>query len=124
MGGGRSTVPNAQLDSLQKTIRQINNGAVPQNFVPTASGHDPLRPIPKGTMPRSSLRNPQTEQFLDMLGLPYNLDQRQPQSLAVAAQGVTHLSICCIVLPSGAWNTSACMGRLFQLVCSKQYCAA
>lgn len=93
MGGNRSAVSNAQLESLQETLQQTNNGAVPQSFVPTAPGHDPSRPVPKGRMPRSSPRNPQTEQFLKMLGLPYNLDQQQqPQEPAVAAQGMTLVS--------------------------------
>ena len=97
MGGNRSAVSNAQLDSLRETVQQTNSGAVPQNFVQTATGHDPSRPVPKGRMPRSSSRNPQTEQFLNTLGLPYNLDLRQPQTPAVAAQGVTLVGnvLCC-----------------------------
>ncbi|KAL3132875.1 hypothetical protein ABBQ38_006795 [Trebouxia sp. C0009 RCD-2024] len=85
MGGNRSAVPNAQLDSLREELQQNNNGTVPHNFVRTAPGHDPSKPKPRGRMPRSSPRNPQTEQFLDMLGLPYNLDQQQPQTHAVAS---------------------------------------
>lgn len=92
MGGNRSAVPNAQLDSLREELQQNNNGTVPHNFVRTAPGHDPSKPKPRGRMPRSSPRNPQTEQFLDMLGLPYNLDQQQPQTHAVASSpGVSSL---------------------------------
>ena len=107
MGGGRSTLSNSQLESLHETVQQTNNGAVPQNFTRTALGHDSSRPITKGKMPRSSPRNPQTEQFLDMLGLPYSLDQQPPQTPAVTAQGV-HLvsgllycaSFGCLICPN------------------------
>ena len=34
--------------------------------------------LPQGRMPQSSPRNPQTVAFLDMLGLPYNLDPAAP----------------------------------------------
>ena len=93
MGGNRSAVSNAQLDAIREQLQQNNNGAVPQNFVRTASGHDSSSPNPRGRMPRSNSRNPQTEQFLDMLGLPFNLDQRQPRPTAVASQGVTAVSV-------------------------------
>lgn len=67
---------NAQLQQLKEKLQQQNNGAVPLNFVHTSPGHDPAASNPKGHMPRQSPRNPQTEQFLEMLGLPYNLDQQ------------------------------------------------
>lgn len=92
MGGDRSAVSNAQLDSLREKLQQNKDGAIPHNFVRTAPGHDPSKPKPRGRMPRSSPRNPQTEQFMDMLGLPYNLDQRQPQH-AAASSGVTSLLV-------------------------------
>lgn len=79
MGGSRSAVSNAQLQQLKENLQQQNNGAIPLNFVPTAPGHDPSTPNAKGRMPRQSPRNPQTEQFLEMLGLPYNLDQQSRQ---------------------------------------------
>lgn len=103
MGGNRSAVSNAQLDSLRDTLQQTNHGAVPQNFVRTAPGHDPSSPIPKGRMPQSSPRNPQTEQFLDMLGLPYNLDRQQLQMPAVAPQGVTDVSLCYLEMTLEVW---------------------
>ena len=79
MGGSRNAVSNAQLQQLKEKLQQQNSGAIPLNFVPTAPGHDPSAPNPKGRMPRASPRNPQTEQFLEMLGLPYNLDQQSRQ---------------------------------------------
>lgn len=79
MGGTRSAVSNAQLQQLKEMLQQQNSGAIPLNFVPTAPGHDPSTPNPKGRMPRQSPRNPQTERFLEMLGLPYNLDQQSRQ---------------------------------------------
>ncbi len=79
MGGTRSAVSNAQLQQLKEKLQQQNSGAIPLNFVPTAPGHDPSTPNPKGRMPRQSPRNPQTERFLEMLGLPYNLDQQSRQ---------------------------------------------
>ncbi len=79
MGGTRSAVSNAQLQQLKQKLQQQNSGAIPLNFAPTAPGHDPSAPNPKGRMPRQSPRNPQTERFLEMLGLPYNLDQQSRQ---------------------------------------------
>ncbi len=79
MGGSRSAVSNAELQQLKEKLQQQNSGAIPLNFVPTAPGHDPSASNPKGRMPRQSPRNPQTERFLEMLGLPYNLDQQSRQ---------------------------------------------
>ena len=79
MGGSRSAVSDAQLQQLKEKLQQQDNGTIPLNFVPTAPGHDPSAPNAKGRMPRQSPRNPQTEQFLEMLGLPYNLDQQSRQ---------------------------------------------
>ena len=79
MGGSRSAVSDAQLQQLKEKLQQQGNGTIPLNFVPTAPGHDPLAPNANGRMPRQSPRNPQTEQFLEMLGLPYNLDQQSRQ---------------------------------------------
>ncbi|DBA70331.1 TPA: hypothetical protein ACH3X2_011753 [Trebouxia sp. C0005] len=81
MGGSRSAVSDAQLQQLTEKLQQQNSGAIPLNFVPTAPGHDPSAPNAKGRMPRQSPRNPQTERFLEMLGLPYNLDQQFRQSV-------------------------------------------
>ena len=68
-------VPNAQLEQMQQKLQQQpSQGAVPRNFVPTAAAHDPAAPQQQGRMPQQAVRNPQTEQFLDLLGLPYNLD--------------------------------------------------
>lgn len=102
MGGNRSAVSNAQLDAIPEQLQQNNNGAIPHNFVRTASGHDPSSANHRGRMPRSSPRNPQTEQFLEMLGLPFNLDQRQPRPTAVASQGVTAVC-CCKALLGKLW---------------------
>lgn len=80
MGGKRSAVPNAQLDQMrQKLQQQPGQGAIPRNFAPTAPAHDPTAPQQRGRMPQQAIRNPQTEHYLDMLGLPYNLDQRPQQ---------------------------------------------
>lgn len=38
----------------------------------------------QGKMPQAAVRNPQTVAFLEMLGLPYDLD---PAAVAVAAAG-------------------------------------
>ena len=47
---------------------------IPQNFAPTAPAYDPAGPQ-RGRMPQRLLTNPQTVQLLEMLGLPYNLEQ-------------------------------------------------
>lgn len=88
MGGNRSAVSNDELQQLREKLQQHNGGTIPQNFVPTAPGHDPSAPNPQGRMPRQSPRNPQTEQFLDMLGLPYNLDRQAPSAVASSESAI------------------------------------
>ena len=78
MGGNRSAISDAQLETLHQQLQQQSNGVIPQNFASTAQGHDPKAPKIRAYMPQKSIRNPQTEQFLDMLGLPYNLDHQAP----------------------------------------------
>jgi len=51
---------------------------VPDDFVQTAPPHDASAPPRRGRMPPAPLRNPQTEAFLALLGLPYNLDHDAP----------------------------------------------
>lgn len=49
---------------------------VPDNFCPTAPVYNPTASGPhRGRMPTTAARNPQTTDFLSMLGLPYNLDR-------------------------------------------------
>lgn len=56
--------------------RGAGGARVPLNFEQTAPAYDPANPrMQRGRMPTDSLRNPQTVAFLDMLGLPYNLDR-------------------------------------------------
>lgn len=70
----------------QQAIQEARNmmykacpgGKIPTNFLPTAAAHDDngnggggRRRM--GVMPAHELRNPQTEQFLGMIGLEYNL---------------------------------------------------
>ena len=100
MGGNRSAVSNAQLQQLHEKLHQQNDGTIPLNFMPTAPGHDPSAPNAKGCMPRQSPRNPQTEQFLDMLGLPYNLEQQSRQVPAAAPLSRCHLLNAIIVAHS------------------------
>ena len=50
---------------------------IPLNFQPTVPSHDPSavsKQRVQGRMPQQAIRNPQTVAFLEMLGLPYNLD--------------------------------------------------
>lgn len=55
-------------DALDRHGRKI-----PNNFEQTAQPFTPHGGRERGSMPRSDSRNPQTENFLEMLGLPYNL---------------------------------------------------
>lgn len=109
MGGNRTAVPNAQLESLREQLQQTNNGVIPQNFTQTAPGHSASGPNPRGRMPQSSPRNPQTEQILAMLGLPYNLDQQASQKPAVTPPGVTaELLRCVCKIFEHLLNSAAC----------------
>ena len=110
MGGNRTAVSNAQLASLREQVQQTNNGVIPHNFVRTASGHDPSSPNPRGRMPQSSPRNPQTEQFLDMLGLTYNLDQQAylKPAVAPAGLGAELLGCLCGILDFWLYPFAAC----------------
>jgi len=56
--------------------KAYHGGRIPNNFVPTAAAHNDKGGggRRRGMMPAYELRNPQTEQFLGMIGLGYNLD--------------------------------------------------
>jgi lariat debranching enzyme len=64
-------------------------GKIPNNFVPTAAAHNENGGggRRKGMMPAYELRNPQTEQFLGMIGLEYNLDHPTAPSGAMFGGG-------------------------------------
>ncbi|KAI7845707.1 hypothetical protein COHA_000821 [Chlorella ohadii] len=66
----------AEIEEVRRLLTERNGGlAVPHNFVPTAPAFDPAQPqMRSGRMPTRAVRNPQTEAFLEALGLPYNLD--------------------------------------------------
>ncbi|PSC75631.1 lariat debranching enzyme [Micractinium conductrix] len=66
----------AALAEVERLLGERNGGAtVPQNFQLTAPPFDPNDPrMKQGHMPQRPVRNPQTEAFLSMLDLPYNLD--------------------------------------------------
>ena len=46
---------------------------IPLNFAPTVEGFQTGSRSGRPRMPQSDVRNPQTEQFLELLGIPYNL---------------------------------------------------
>jgi hypothetical protein len=74
MGGGRSGASEADLAAVRATLAARGGAAVPPNFEQTAPGPSG-RP---GRMPQRAQRSPQTEAFLQLLGLPYNLDGPDP----------------------------------------------
>ncbi|KAL4420156.1 hypothetical protein ABPG77_008292 [Micractinium sp. CCAP 211/92] len=70
-------VPSAaEVAEVERLLAERNGGtAVPRNFAPTAPAYDPASPQARmGRMPQRAERNPQTLAFLELLGLPYNLD--------------------------------------------------
>lgn len=73
---------------MRAALAARGGAAVPNNFQQTAPG--PSGRGAGGRMPAAAARNPQTEAFLDMLGLPYNLDADGQPGLgngAVAGHG-------------------------------------
>jgi hypothetical protein len=101
---------------------------VPDNFVRTAPAYDPSNPrMQRGSMPTEALRNPQTVELLDMLGLPYNLDRAGAQAEAPGARGSVALPFLAGLvfggaLASQAWH--ALCTCLPDSCCARQDCAA
>lgn len=84
-----ATPPTAeQMAEVRRLLEERNSGglAMPNNFTPTVPAFDPSNPqMRTGNMPQHAQRNPQSLEFLEMLGLPYNLDSagaRQQQGPA------------------------------------------
>ena len=55
-------------------LSERGSATIPDNFAPTAPAHNPQLPRGGGAPFPQSHRNPQTVQFLDMLGLEFRLD--------------------------------------------------
>lgn len=59
------------IEAVEELLDALETLKIPQNFVKTAEGYEGEN---RGRrMPRVDLRNPQTEQLLDMLHIPHNL---------------------------------------------------
>ena len=78
MGGHRGAAAEADVAYVRAALAAHGGAAVPDNFELTAPG--PSEQGAPGRMPQAAQRSPQTLAFLELLGLPYNLD------LAPAAQ--------------------------------------
>ncbi|CAL8465238.1 g4773 [Coccomyxa elongata] len=65
---------------VREAVAARGGPEVPQNFAPTAPGHDGR--MRRGVMPSRPVHNPQTVAFLEMLGLPYNLDDSSATTAA------------------------------------------
>ena len=63
-----------QARAMKDLLAARGGPTIPQNFATTAPAYDPAGPQ-RGRMPQRLLRNPQTVHFLEMLGLPYNLER-------------------------------------------------
>ncbi|EFN55283.1 hypothetical protein CHLNCDRAFT_57928 [Chlorella variabilis] len=64
-----------ELAEVRRRLEERGGAAVPRNFVRTVPAYDPSQPqMRSGTMPQQAVRNPQTVAFLELLGLPYNLE--------------------------------------------------
>ncbi|BDA50256.1 Lariat debranching enzyme [Coccomyxa sp. Obi] len=76
--------PNPEdVQYVREAVAARGGPEVPQNFTPTVPGHDGR--ARRGVMPSQPVRNPQTLAFLEMLGLPYNLDDSSAASPAHAS---------------------------------------
>ena len=70
MGGARVGASEADAAFVRAALAARGGAAVPDNFQATAPGPSG-RP---GRMPQAVQRSPQTTAFLELLGLPYNLE--------------------------------------------------
>ena len=69
---------------MEKIMEGMDSLFIPENFEPTAKGHDEAEGQRRRVMPVQDIRNPQTERFLQMLGIPFNLhygDRRSSPSV-------------------------------------------
>eukprot|EP00878_Enallax_costatus_P042528 GHUV01049917.1.p1 GENE.GHUV01049917.1~~GHUV01049917.1.p1 ORF type:complete len:404 (+),score=111.54 GHUV01049917.1:504-1715(+) len=67
--GGRTGPKQYDIDFVDQLFKQRGTTAIPHNFAMTAPPYDPSQGRRRGNMPRTDLRNPQTEALLQMLGL-------------------------------------------------------
>lgn len=72
MGGFRDEVTSDGMDWVSQALQKAGGARIPSNFQVTAPVHTPQ--ARRGSMPRRAFRNPQTEAFLSLLDLPYNLE--------------------------------------------------
>lgn len=72
MGGHRGAAAEADVAYVRAALAAHGGAAVPDNFELTAPG--PSEEGAPGRMPQAAQRSPQTLAFLELLGLPYNLD--------------------------------------------------
>lgn len=72
MGGFRDEVTSEGMDCVSQALQKAGGARIPSNFQITAPVHTPQ--ARRGSMPRRAFRNPQTEAFLSLLDLPYNLE--------------------------------------------------
>eukprot|EP00955_Chlamydomonas_euryale_P116253 366406-Chlamydomonas_euryale.AAC.16 len=85
MGGLRAGPDAADVAAVRSALGARGGAAIPLNFEPTAPAYTaPPNPgfkvaPPRGRMPTTAVRNPQTVALLSMLGLQYNLE---PQAVA------------------------------------------
>ena len=75
MGGSRAAASEADVAFVRAALAARGGAAVPENFEATAPGPSG-RP---GRMPQAAQRSPQTAAFLELLGLPYNLEPASPR---------------------------------------------
>ena len=81
-GGARNMLTPEALASVAEALQRAGGPRIPLNFQSTAAAHNPSVKQ-QGVMPQTQIRNPQTLAFLEMLGLPYNLDHRAPRQPGV-----------------------------------------
>ncbi|CAL5222243.1 g4577 [Coccomyxa viridis] len=74
MGASRNGPSEEDAQYVRQALAARGGPQVPHNFAQTAPGHDGS--ARRGRMPQNSPRSPQTVAFLEMLGLPYNLDHK------------------------------------------------
>jgi len=78
------SLPSMENEATDELLNQLESLKIPENFAQTAQGFREGDQRNRRKMPRVDLRNPQTEQFLQMLQIPYNLHYGGQRSTAPA----------------------------------------
>eukprot|EP00879_Flechtneria_rotunda_P016090 GHRR01016831.1.p1 GENE.GHRR01016831.1~~GHRR01016831.1.p1 ORF type:complete len:285 (+),score=131.96 GHRR01016831.1:123-977(+) len=114
--GGRAGPAAEDLAFVNTLFEERGTTAIPNNFVQTAPAYNSSTGRTRGNMPRADLRNPQTEAFLQLLGLEYNLHHAANSSAA----GNNWTSRAVAAVGGAGTNYKAATGLLSQQQCNPE----